>query len=146
VPANFWQILGCTLMGADFMLTTQFTGCTFCWADIENVIRAAHNGPTKAGYTDAALATSYPGGGNGVATRIIAQGAAAGMANAPGASLRVFGRGAGNAPAIGEQNPFYPNLALQYATIIGRRKNDIWKIFLQVVDTTGALSEHRRIH
>jgi hypothetical protein len=54
-----------------------------------------------------------------VAQRILAQGIAAGMANAAGAALNVFGRGAGNAPAIAGGNPFYPNANLRYATIIG---------------------------
>lgn len=145
-PGNFAQILGCELTGADFMVTTQFTGCTFSWTDFGGVIRASHVGPTKAGYPAANLATSYAGGGNGVATRMINQLApAAGMANAPGALLRVFGRGAGNAPAVAGGNPYYPNAALEYATIIGRRKNAAWKFYLQVVDPTGALAEHRRI-
>lgn len=146
VPANFANILGCQLTGATFMVTTQFTGCTFCWTDHGGTIRACHIGPTKAGVTNLAAVTSYPGGGNGVATRVVAQGAAAGMANAPGAALRVFGRGAGNAPAVNGGNAFYPNLTLQYATIIGRNSGGGWKFYLQAIDSaTHNIVEARRI-
>ena len=72
-------------------------------------------------------------------------GVPAGMANAPGQVLRVFGRGAGNAPAIAGGNPFYPNASLRYATIIGRNQGG-WKFYLQVVDSvTNQISEARRI-
>jgi hypothetical protein len=146
VPANFAQILGCELTGANFMVTTQFTGCTFCWTNQGGLLRASHIGPTKAGSPDATLTTSYPGGGNGVATRMIAQGAAAGMANAAGVALRVFGRGAGNAPAIAAGNPFYPSATLKYATIIGRNSGGVWKFYLQAIDSgTNQISEARRI-
>lgn len=145
-PGNFAQILGCELNGATVMLTTQFTGCTFCWTSHGGTIRAAHIGPTRAGYPSAALATSYPGGGNAVAARMVAQGAAAGMANAPGAALRVFGRGTGNAPPINGGNNFYPNATLEYATIIGRDSGTGWKFYLQAIDsTTHQISEARRI-
>jgi hypothetical protein len=154
VPANFSQILGCELTGANFMVTTQFTGCTFCWTNHGGVVRASHIGPTRAGFPNAALATSYPGGGNGVAQRMITQGnpapggigVAAGMANAPGVAMRVFGRGAGNAPAIGGGNSFYPNATLRYATIIGRNVGG-WRFYLQAIDSvTNAISEARRIY
>lgn len=153
VPANFAQLLGCELTGANFMVTTQFTGCTFCWTDHGGMVRACHIGPTKAGYPSAALATSYPGGGNAVAQRMIAQGnpppggigVAAAMANAAGGALRVFGRGAGNAPAIAGGNPFYPNANLEYATIIGRNAGG-WRFYLQAIDSgTHQISEARRI-
>lgn len=146
MPVTFANILGCELTGATFMVTTQFTGCTFCWTNNGGMIRAMHIGPTRAGYPSAALATSYPGGGNGVATRIVAQGAGAGMANAAGAALHVFGRGAGNAPAINGGNSFYPNATLEYATIIGRNSGGGWKFYLQAIDsTTHNISEARRI-
>jgi hypothetical protein len=154
VPANFSQILGCELTGATFMLTTQFTGCTFCWSNHGGTMRAAHIGPTKAAHTSLALPTSYPSGGNGVALRMIDQGkpapagidVAAAMANAPAAPMRVFGRGAGNAPAVAGGNPFYPNATLEYATIIGRLKANSWKFYLQAIDTaTHGTVEARRI-
>lgn len=152
VPANFAQILGCELTGASFMVTTQFTGCTFCWTDHLGIVRATHIGPTKAGYPSAALATSYPGGGNGAALRMITQGnalpvgigVAAAMANAPGAALRVFGRGAGNALPIAGGDPYYPDATLQYATIIGRNSG-AWKFYLQVVDSATHQISARRI-
>jgi hypothetical protein len=146
VPADFSQILGCELTGANFMLTTQFTGCTFCWTNQGGMLRAAHIGPTRAGYPAANLPTSYPGGGNGVAQRMIAQAnPAAGMANAQGAALHVFGRGAGNAPAIGGGNPFYPNANLGWATIIGRNAGG-WKFYLQAIQAgTNQIMEARRI-
>jgi hypothetical protein len=119
--ANFEQILGCQSTGANFMVTTQFTGCAFCWtSDNGGVVRAAHIGPTKPGYPADSLATSYPGRGNALALRMITQGqapplgvgVAAGMANTPDAPLRVFGRGAGNVLPVAAGNVFYPNANL----------------------------------
>ena len=153
-PGNFSQILGCELTGATVMVTTQFTGCAFCWTDHGGVIRAAHLGPTRAGYPSAALPTSYPGAGHALANRLLNQGnpppggigAAAGMANAAGAALTVFGRGAGNAPVVGGGNPYYPDGTLQWATIVGRFQNGAWKFYMQAVDrNTNQISEARRI-
>lgn len=143
--ADFSQILGCELVNANFMLTTQFTGCAFCWTDNGGVLRAAHVAPAKPNYTDLALPTSHPGGGNGLAQRIAAQGNAAGMANAGPAALSLFGRGAGNAPPIGGGNSFYPNANLTYATIIGRNVGG-WKFYMQAIDNGGNISEARRIY
>lgn len=148
--ADFAQILGCELTGANFMLTTQFTGCAFCWTNHGGVMRAAHVAPAKPNYVDVNLPTSHPGGGNGLASRIVAQGNAAGMANAGGpanaggAAVTVFGRGAGNAP-VAAGNPFYPNANLTYATIIGCNTAG-WRFYMQAVDTGGNISEARRIY
>jgi hypothetical protein len=153
VPADFSRILGCELTGAPFMVTTQFTGCTFCWTQHMGVIRAAHIGPTKAGYPSAALATSYPGGGPGVAQRVLDQiqqaaggggGAPAAMANAAGAPLRIFGRGVGNAPPLAGGNSFYPAVNLGWATIIGRNAGQ-WKLYMQSVSPALQITEARRI-
>jgi len=154
-PGNFAQILGCELTGATFMLTTQFTGCTFCWTTHGGIVRAAHIGPVRKGRDDdpANPTIPYPGGGNAAATRIVAQGAAAGMANAGGpanaggAALHVFGRGAGNAP-VAAGNPFYPSATLEYGTIIGRNNGAGWKFYLQAIDSgpLKQISEARRIH
>ncbi|MBV8186026.1 MAG: hypothetical protein JO339_02190 [Alphaproteobacteria bacterium] len=152
--ANFAQILGCELSGANFMLTTQFTGCAFCWTtDPAGVVRAAHIGPTKPSFVDPSLATSYPGKGRALAQRMIDQGGApplgigvaAGMANAPGAALQVFGRGVGNASAVGNANPFYPDNNLKQATIIGRNAGG-WELYLQTIAlATNQIGEARQI-
>jgi hypothetical protein len=150
--ASFSQIYGCELAGAPLMVTTQFTGCAFCWTHHNGVTRAAHIAPTRAGRPSAALATSFPGGGLGLAQEIVNQlppqlpggGVAAGMANAPGATLNVIGCGAGQAPAIPAGNPFYPNNNLAHATIIGRLGNN-WKFYLQAIDATNQIVEARRI-
>jgi hypothetical protein len=146
--ANFAHILGCELTGASFMVTTQFTGCAFCWTQQNGVVRAAHIGPTRAGFPNPSLATSYKDGGPGLAQDIIAQvnDKTAGMANARGAPLYVFGREAGNIPVKGQVNPYYQlnPLARGHGTIIGFKAGG-WSLYFQAVDYSGAIVDHRRI-
>lgn len=138
-PYNFAQIVGCELTGANFMVTTQFSGCTFCWTD-NGILRAAHIGPKKVD-TKTNVQQVYPQGGIALATRI----AAGGMANAGGAALHVFGSGFGNAPRIAGQAPFYPDVGRKYVSIIG---SDIggWKFYMQVIDDSNQISDVRQIH
>jgi hypothetical protein len=132
---DFSGILGCELAGADFMVTSQFTGCAFCWTVKDNVVRAAHIGPARPPDMGPDEPTTYPGSGPGLAEDLtrLAQANEASMDNAEGATLRVFGRGHGNAIPIGRRNPFYPERNLRQATIIGCKAGGIWKLYLQTL-------------
>lgn len=139
-PGAFTGVLGCELTGATFALTTQFTGCAFSWTDHGGVVRASHISPSGGG------PTTYPGGGNALARRLMAQGT---MANAGNTALAVFGAGAGNAPAVRGGNSFYPDRTVnsfKWASIIGMNKGGAgWRFYLQVIGDPGNILEARRI-
>jgi len=135
-PHNFGGILGCEVTGANFMVTTQFTGCAFSWTNDGAVLRASHTSPSGGG------PVTYPGGGIALAQRLTVNGA---MANAPGRALSVFGSGAGNIPANAPDNPFYPAPVTGWASIIGLTKGGQWRFYSQVVDINGSIPEARRI-
>ena len=138
-PCNFNGLLGCELTGANFMLTTQFTGCAFCWTDHGGVVRATHTSPAGGG------PGTYPGGGIALATRMTTHGF---MANAGNTAVTVFGGGAGNAP-VAAGNPFYPNaqvVAISWVSIIGVNKGGAgWRFYTQVVNGASNIAEARRI-
>ncbi len=139
-PGNFAGVLGCEVVGADIMVTTQLTGCAFGWTDA-GVLRACHISPG-----------SYNGGGIALAQQLIKTGR---MANAGNTPLTIFGAGAGNAPPVGANpsggtNPFYPNTVgtMRRVSIFGVRgaRNDggAWRFYVQVVEGKKIL-EARRI-
>jgi hypothetical protein len=134
---NFIGILGCEVAGADFMLTTTFTGCAFSWTDDRGVLRASHISPAGGG------PKAYPGGGNALARKLMANGA---MANAPGKRLTVFGAGAGNAP-VATGDPYYPDprtKEFRWMAIIGVRQGAAWQFYAQVaVDFAGQVLARR---
>ena len=66
------------------------------------------------------------------------------MANAPGAALKVFGSGAGNAP-VQSGNPFYTVPEKGWASIIGVLHGDAWHFYDQVVDGGNVIQEARQI-
>jgi len=141
-PGNFNGVLGCELTGATFALTTQFTGCAFSWTDHGGTIRASHISPAGGG------PTSYPGGGNALARRLMLP-AHGKMANAGNTALTVFGAGAGNAPAVRGGNPFYPDRlvnSFKWASIVGMDKGgNGWRFYLQVIGDPNNIQEARRI-
>jgi hypothetical protein len=140
-PGNFTGILGCELAGANFMVTTQFTGCAFSWTNHGGVIRASHVSPSGGGVGN------YLGGGAALAQRVLAPGIGA-HANAPGAAITVFGAGSGNAP-VAAGNPFYPNVVvhpIRWVTIIGVNKGGAgWRLYSQTVNGAEHIQEARRI-
>jgi hypothetical protein len=133
---SFAGVRGIKLTGADFMLTTQFTGCAFSWTKDGGVIRASHIAPSDKNKT-------YPGEGNGLARRLVSEPGR--MANANNQTLAVFGRGAGNAP-VPAGNSHYPDAALQWASIFGVQRGGNWKFYLQAVNQTDMIVEHRQIY
>ncbi len=137
---SFAGVRGCELVGANFMVTTQFTGCAFSWASHGGVLRASHISPAGGGVG------VFPGGGNGVALAEMASGT---MVNANNTPLTVFGAGAGNAPVPGGGNPFYPDpqvTPISWVSIIGVDKGgNGWRLYTQVIDGHGQITEARRI-
>ena len=139
-PCNFGGVLGCEVTGANFMLTTQFSGCAFGWTSYGGLLRAFHISPF--GGAPQGGPFGYPGGGNALAQQLVANGL---MANAGNTALTVFGAGAGNVALIGA-HPFYPNPVTGWVTIIGLRKGGgAWRFYVQVVDAVGNIVEARRI-
>ena len=139
-PCNFAGVLGCELAGANFMVTTQFTGCAFSWTNHGGLLRASHVSPSGGG------PGTYPGGGLALAQRMVATGA---MTNANNMASTVFGGGAGNAPVPGGGNSFYPNTVVnmtRWITIFGLIKGGGgWRFYMQVVDGNLNIREPRRI-
>lgn len=136
VNNSFAAVRGIKLTGADFMLTTQFTGCAFSWTTDGGVMRASHVAPSDKYRT-------YPGEGNGLAQRLVSEPGR--MANANNKPLTVFGRGAGNAP-VPAGNSYYPDAALQWASIFGVKRGGNWNFYLQAVNQADMIAEHRQIH
>jgi hypothetical protein len=131
-PGNFAGILGCEVAGGPtLMLTTQFTGCSWCWTNAGGVLRAAHISPGGPG------TTVYTGGGMALARQIINTGW---MTNAPtkplGGALSVFGSGDGNAVVTGA--PHYPDRGggtARYTSIFGLRDSTAgWRFYTQSID------------
>jgi len=138
-PYNFAGVLGCELTGASFMVTTQFTGCTFNWTNHGGMLRASHVSPSGGG------PLTYPGGGIALAQRMMANGA---MANAGGTAVAAFGPGAGNAPPVGGGNSFYPNPAanvIRWVSIFGVVKGGAWRLYSQTIGGALQILEPRRI-
>jgi hypothetical protein len=139
-PGDFGGVVGCEVDGADIMVTTQLTGCSFGWTD-DGVLRACHISPG-----------SYKGGGIALAQRLMKTGK---MANASNTPLTIFGAGAGNGPPIGTNpsggtNPFYPNTVgnNKRISIFGvkgvQKDGGAWRFYLQAVEERKIL-EARRI-
>jgi hypothetical protein len=132
---SFAQIHGTKLAGAPIMVTTQFTGCSFCMKASGGHVWAAHVSPASVMSKDKAYKTD----GLTLATQVcgdVATVAAGDFANAPGASpFRVYGRDKGNGSFPGGY-PFTTS-ALIYACIIGFEENGAWQLFCQHTSATG---------
>jgi hypothetical protein len=135
---NFGEVLGCELAGADFMLTTQLTGCAFSWTNHGGLLRASHLSPKGGGDED------YPGLGLALATKLKSSGR---MANAGNTPLVVFGMGDGNAP-VPTGNQFYPNIKrVSRVSVFGvRQQGGGWRFYTQAINRdTGQIFEARCI-
>jgi hypothetical protein len=146
-PAGYQGMLGAEMEGAEYMVTAQFTGCSFCYSTHGATMYAAHIAPTA----DARPAID----GNTLANQIMGQRqyvARGEFANfVMGGPMSVFGNGAGNALVL-DGNPFYPAKALfdtpgqmKWTSIFGRRLNGAWQLYTQSVDGALVIMEHRRI-
>jgi hypothetical protein len=150
--ASFAGMLGINMTGAQWMVTTQFTGCSFCYSRHGGSFFAAHITPAgiagKPILTGGVLAKQIMGNENHVA--------AGRLANFPGGgpapALNVFGNGAGNVIPYGGGNGYYPPKTLgagpgqmKWMSIFGRNHNGAWEIYTQSVDGADAIMEARRI-
>lgn len=148
-PYNFSGIRGCKLEGANFMVTTQFSGCVFNWTKHEVVIHASHVAPGIPG-----VPNNYPDGGTQLAQRLIENGD---HANAGDRDARprfnVFGSGAGNAPLLAsnpEANPYYTPKSEEHADIttyiFGTKRAGVgWQLYVQSRLKDGTVMDARRI-
>jgi hypothetical protein len=144
---TFAGIMGTELNGSDWMVTTQFTGCSFCYKVAGGVSYAAHISP-------AGIAGKPIMSGNDLADQLMGNvgnvGAGA-FGNAGGAGqFHIFGNGNGNAGVLAGQ-AFYPpkNVAgpggtMKYMTIVGHRSGGSWELYTQSMNTLDAIMEHRR--
>jgi hypothetical protein len=132
---SFAQIRGTQVSGATIMVTTQFTGCSFCMKSSGGHLWAAHISPASVKSEHAAYKTD----GRTLATQVcgdVATVTGGDFANAPGTlPFRVYGRDKGNGKFPGG----YPFTAsgLQYACIIGFEENGAWQLFCQHTSAAG---------
>jgi hypothetical protein len=124
--ANFGNLQAVELSGAHMMVTTQFTGCSFCMKEVGGIMYCAHVSPASP--TNPTSTT-----GPLLAQRVIATGD---FANAAGhGQFRVYGRDRGTAPfpngynigAIGSASGSHT-----YMTIVGFHAGTSYEIYSQV--------------
>jgi hypothetical protein len=136
--SSFADIAGTELTGADLLISTQFTGCAFCFKEVGGRLFAAHIMP------DNGPAGAIAGSGIELARQLAGQtaGVTGGdFANARGAgTLHVYGRGYSN---IGTHPPGYVYTGPPSSmTIIGIRRGN-WQIYSQEVSATKQLSVYQ---
>ncbi len=131
--ADFGQMTGIQLSGAEPMVTTQFTGCTFAMAEHGGSMYCAHIAP--AGVPNMAPNTD----GATLAPRVMATGA---FANAGGVAVDVYGRGAGTAPNDRGYN--LEGGGPTYMTIVGFPAGGSYGIYAQTT-RNGAIAEVRQV-
>lgn len=133
--STFGGIVGTELTGADVMISTQFTGCAFCFKEVAGRLFAAHIMP------DNGPAGLIPGSGIELARQLDGQtaGVTGGdFSNAPGpGTFKVYGRGYSN---IGTRPTGYMYTGPPSSmNIIGFKRGN-WQIFSQEVSATKQLS------
>jgi hypothetical protein len=132
---SFAQIHGTKLSGSDIMLTTQFTGCSFCMKTHGGMHYAAHISPASVLSAHAAFKTDGLTLANQLCGTVVNV-VGGNFANAAGPGLfRVYGRDRGNGPFPNG----YPFTAshLVYCCIIGFEENGAWQLYCQHVEADG---------
>ena len=124
--ANFANMTGIELSGANMMVTTQFTGCAFCMAEHNGSMYCAHVSPSVP-----SMANNITG--NPLALRIIATNGA--FANAGGTQVRVFGRNVGSAPNPQGYDIGPGGGSDTYMTIVGFIGGTSYEIYSQTTKT-----------
>jgi len=138
--STFADIVGTELTGADVMISTQFTGCAFCFKEVGGRLFAAHIMP------DNGNAGQIPGSGIELANQLAGQRAptvtGGDFSNAPGVgTFKVYGRGYSN---IASRPAGYVYTGPPSAmTVIGVRRGAGWQIFSQEVSATKQLSVYQ---
>jgi hypothetical protein len=139
---SFAGIVGTELTGANAMITTQFSGCCFCFKVVGARIFAVHIMPDAGSGGNA-----INGGGTGLARQLAGQvpGITGGNFAAPcpgGGQFFVYGAGYSNVPGFPGGYP--PRQTSEYMNIFGRKRDDAWKIYTQHVhDNTNHYKVHR---
>jgi len=130
--AGSFAQLPCTeLTGADLMVTSAFTGCSFCFKNNGGHVYAAHISP------DGTAANAGPsiGAAPALATQLVATGDFTAPPGAVAGALSVFGRGHSNLPAVpnGYTVNVIPGTPLVAASmyIIGTESGGIWRLVYQ---------------
>lgn len=130
VKDNLGAIQGTSSIGHDaiLMLTTQFTGCTYCFSTSGGSLVAAHIDPgggvgRKSDYDGVTISKSLRESG--------------GFANGNGGTFKAFGRieGAGYG---------YPKSADQMTIVGVKNINDQWEVYAQVI-TGGEITSAKKI-
>jgi hypothetical protein len=148
---TFANIRGTELTGGAVMVTTQFSGCTFCYKEHEGSIYAAHISPDDPNQQNVALG---PGGGvaNGgmrLARQLagLEEGVTGGDFADPapdGGDFMVYGAGYSN---INNHDAGYPiNQGGNYMTLIGKPQGGTWRFYSQHVNANGTVLRVVRIH
>lgn len=131
VAGSFAGIVGTELTGATTMVSTQFSGCSFCFKVVGPRIFAAHIMP------DDGAGSAVTGGGAALARQLAGQvaGITGGNFTAPGngaGQFHVYGAGWSNLPAFPNGYPVRA-AADQYMNIFGVVKGGAWRIYSQHV-------------
>lgn len=114
---------------ADVMLTTQFSGCAFCFSVSKNSLVAAHVNPGGApgsGVPKAIGATELP--------RVLRK--RGGFSNGNSGEFKVYGRTAGSGYG-------YPQDSVEQMTIVAVRKESGWRVYAQQAFGDGRLVVER---
>jgi len=128
---SFAGIVGTELIGATTMISTQFSGCAFCFKVVGTRIFAAHIMP------DDGAGSAVTGGGAALARQLAGQvpGITGGNFAAPGngaGQFNVYGAGWSNLPAFPNGYPVRA-AADQFMNIFGVVKGGAWRIYSQHV-------------
>jgi len=134
--STFAGIVGTELTVADVMVSTQFTGCAFCFKEVAGRLFAAHIMPDNGN-------AAIPGSGIELANQLAGQRPLVGggdFSNAPpGGTFKVYGRGYSNIPSL--PSGYVYTGPPSSMTIIGFRKHN-WQFFSQELSATKQLSVH----
>lgn len=144
-PSGFDQMFATDLTGSSLMLTTQLTGCVFCYMGTGATVWASHVLPMN--MTPATLADQLLGN-----AQHVQGGDFANFPNAPHPPLRVFGMTRGNA-TVTNGNQFYPQRSVvtapgtcKYVSVLGlNTTGQSWRIYTQTVSSAGTIMEVRRL-
>ena len=115
------------------MVTTQFSGCSFCFKQINGRLFAAHISPSLVAGTG-----GIAGGGTELARQLAGQVQSVTAGNFPspvpqGGQLMVFGPGYSNIPNLAGGYQISQTQTGGYMTVIGLRAGANWKLFSQTV-------------
>jgi hypothetical protein len=147
---SFATINGTHLTGATVMVTTQFSGCSFCFKDHGGQVYAAHIWPDDADVEDSGMPVAHGhGGGTRMARQLAgleAPGVTGGDFAAPapgGGNFEVYGTGYSN---VGGQAGGYPvRVGNDWMTLIGLRHGGNWTFYSQHVQN-GAITRAVQVH